>query len=131
MQVLATLIWLPQAALIAWSIAAVQNGRPFADLVLTAVAFVALGMLRSGLEAAGIRLSFASARAYTQELRLQSLATLAQRSPLDAERRENVTWKVRAPAQLDDLVADIARREGKTLSALIRDAVADYARAHA
>ena len=86
MQVLATLVWLPQAALIAWSIAAVQAGRPFADLVLTAVAFVALGLLRSGLEAAGIRLSFASARAYTQELRLQSLATLAQRSPLDAER---------------------------------------------
>lgn len=53
------------------------------------------------------------------------------RPPLDAERRENVTWKVRAPAQLDDLAADIARREGKTLSALIRDAVADYARAHA
>lgn len=53
------------------------------------------------------------------------------RPPLDAERRENVTWKVRAPAQLDDIAADIARREGKTLSALIRDAVADYARAHA
>lgn len=32
---------------------------------------------------------------------------------------------------LSYIAADIARREGKTLSALIRDADADYARTHA
>ena len=45
------------------------------------------------------------------------------RPPLDAQGRDNVTWKVRAPAQLNDIAADLARREGKTVSALIRDAV--------
>jgi hypothetical protein len=52
------------------------------------------------------------------------------RPRLDSQSSISVTWKVRASAQLDDIVDDIARREGRTRSALIRDAVAEYARTH-
>jgi predicted transcriptional regulator len=41
-----------------------------------------------------------------------------------------VTWKVRASTKLDTIVDELAKREGRTRSALIRDAVAEYARSH-
>ena len=50
------------------------------------------------------------------------------RPRLSAE--ENVTWKIRASSQLDGIVDELAKREGRTRSALIRDAVAEYARTH-
>ncbi len=50
------------------------------------------------------------------------------RPRLAAEGDESVTWKVRASTKLDSMVAEIAQREGRTRSALIRDAVAEYAR---
>lgn len=43
----------------------------------------------------------------------------------------NVTWKIRAPQALDQIVDQLAQRQGKTRSALIRDAVTEYARTHA
>ncbi len=52
------------------------------------------------------------------------------RPRLSAESDESVTWKVRASSKLDTMVDEIARREGRTRSALIRDAVAEYARTH-
>ena len=52
------------------------------------------------------------------------------RPRLSAEGDESVTWKVRASSTLDNLVDEIAKREGRTRSALIRDAVAEYARTH-
>lgn len=52
------------------------------------------------------------------------------RPRLDSEGDESVTWKVRASTKLDNIVDEIAKREGRTRSALIRDAVAEYARTH-
>lgn len=52
------------------------------------------------------------------------------RPRLAAEGDESVTWKVRASSKLDDIVDELAKREGRTRSALIRDAVAEYARTH-
>lgn len=52
------------------------------------------------------------------------------RPRLAAEGDESVTWKVRASTKLDNIVDEIAKREGRTRSALIRDAVAEYARTH-
>lgn len=52
------------------------------------------------------------------------------RPRLAAESDESVTWKVRASAKLDSIVDELAKREGRTRSALIRDAVAEYARTH-
>lgn len=52
------------------------------------------------------------------------------RPRLSAETDDSVTWKVRASSKLDGIVDEIAKREGRTRSALIRDAVAEYARTH-
>lgn len=52
------------------------------------------------------------------------------RPRLDAEGEASVTWKVRASTKLDSIVDEMALREGRTRSALIRDAVAEYARFH-
>ena len=52
------------------------------------------------------------------------------RPRLASESAQSVTWKVRASTKLDGMVDEIAKREGRTRSALIRDAVAEYARSH-
>lgn len=52
------------------------------------------------------------------------------RPRLDAEGEASVTWKIRASTKLDNIVDEMALREGRTRSALIRDAVAEYARLH-
>lgn len=86
LQVVASALWLPQAAMIAWSISAVQQQQAFSHVVVAAAAFLALGLLRAGLDAAGLRRAFASARLYTQQLRQQALAAVARYSPLDTQR---------------------------------------------
>lgn len=52
------------------------------------------------------------------------------RPRLDAEGEGSVTWKIRASTKLDSIVDEMAHREGLTRSALIREAVAEYARLH-
>jgi hypothetical protein len=52
------------------------------------------------------------------------------RPRLAAEGNEGVTWKVRASTKLDNIVDELAKREGLSRSALIRDAVAEYVRSH-
>ena len=86
LQVVASLLWLPQAAVIAWAISAVQQQRPFNQLLWAAAVFLALGALRAAIDAAGLRLAFAAARRYTQQLRLRALQALAQHSPVDMKR---------------------------------------------
>ncbi len=86
LQVVASLLWLPQAAVIAWAISAVQQQRPFSQLLWAAAVFLVLGALRAALDAAGLRMAFAAARRYTQQLRLRALHALAQHSPVDINR---------------------------------------------
>ena len=50
------------------------------------------------------------------------------RPRLDDDRAESVMWRVRATGRLDSIVAELADREGISRSALIREAVAEYAR---
>ena len=50
------------------------------------------------------------------------------RPRLDEDRAESVMWRVRATGRLDNIVAELADREGISRSALIREAVAEYAR---
>lgn len=50
--------------------------------------------------------------------------------PRLGEAVENITWRVRATKQLDAVVTEHAVRTGKTRSDVIREAVAEYARAH-
>ena len=87
------------------------------------------GTIRRGEEAA------ASGRAAlltaTGASTLEDATKIALGRPrLDDDRVETVVWRVRATGKLDRIVADLADREGLSRSALIREAVAEYARTH-
>lgn len=86
LQVLGALLWLPQAALLAWAVQQLAQGAGAAAMVWPAGGLLLLGLLRSGCEAWGLRRVFKSARAQLTALRAQVAVALAQRSPLDSAR---------------------------------------------
>lgn len=61
---------------------------------------------------------------------LDAAVRVAIGRPRIDETNDNVTWRVRATKQLDATVRELSEREGKNRSAIIREAVAEYARAH-
>ena len=85
-QVLAALLWLPQAAALAWAVQQLANGAGLEALGLPLAALMLAGLLRSALDAWGARRVFLSARAQLAQLRVQVTAALAARSPLDRKR---------------------------------------------
>ncbi|MRG58206.1 thiol reductant ABC exporter subunit CydD [Phyllobacterium sp. SYP-B3895] len=86
LQLAATLLWLPQAWLLAMAVGQIIAGTDWRNIVWLAVGVVALGVLRSALDAAGTRVAFLSARKTLSELRQTAIACLARRSPLDITR---------------------------------------------
>lgn len=50
------------------------------------------------------------------------------RPRLDEETQATVTWRIVATSQLDGIVRDLSARTGRNRSAIVRDAVAAYAR---
>lgn len=84
--VLASFLWLPQAALLALGIARIAAGLPWQSSVLPACGAALLGVVRAALLALGERLSFRDARARVSHLREEAIAALAGRSPLDRGR---------------------------------------------
>jgi len=84
--VLAALLWLPQAAVIAWGIEAIHQQAAWSALAKACAVFLALGLLRALVDGYGLRRAFAAARAHTQQLRLQALQALALHSPLHPHR---------------------------------------------
>lgn len=86
LQAAAALLWLPQAALLAWAVQRLVDGGGVDGVLLPAAGFVLLGLLRQGLDAFGARAAFRSARARLAALRGAALTALASRSPLDAGR---------------------------------------------
>jgi len=111
----APLLWIPQAALLAWSVQVLASGAGLAAMLAPALAFLVLGVARASIEAWGARRLFAASRAHLARMRAAAAAALAGRSPLDrarlasgqaasalAEQAENVLpWLVRyGPARL-------------------------------
>lgn len=86
LQALAALLWLPQAALLAWAVQQLAQGAGLAAMWWPAGAIFVLGVLRSACEAWGVRCVFAAARAQLTVLRAQVAVALAERSPLDVAR---------------------------------------------
>ncbi len=86
LQVAAGLLWIVQAGLIAWSIDALQRRADWQGVLWAAALFLVVGVVRAGVDAAGLRRAFIAARRYTQQLRQQALQALAQRSPIDSQR---------------------------------------------
>lgn len=86
LQVAGSMLWLPQAGLIALAIGGIASGEGFGAALWPAAGVFALGLLRSGLEAWGGRKAFLAARAFLSVSRLSAVEALAAGSPLDRAR---------------------------------------------
>ncbi|WP_233588310.1 thiol reductant ABC exporter subunit CydD [Herminiimonas sp. KBW02] len=86
LQVFASLLWLPQAGLLAYALQRLMDGAGIAAVYLPAVLIFILGLVRAVCDAAGVRRIFKTARAELSLMREQVAASLAARSPLDAAR---------------------------------------------
>ncbi|APW38841.1 thiol reductant ABC exporter subunit CydD [Rhodoferax koreense] len=85
-QTVASLLWLPQAGLLAHALQSLLEGGGARAVVWPAAMLLALGLARGGLEAWGLRRSFRAACERLGDLRAQVARALAARSPLDAAR---------------------------------------------
>lgn len=86
LQALAALIWLPQAALMAYAINELAFVGKVDNLVFIIASLFALGLLRTVLQSAGERIAFKSSREALSALRARSVQALSNRSPLDRKR---------------------------------------------
>lgn len=86
LQTLASLLWLPQAALLAYALQGLADGAGLAVVKIPALLIFLLGLMRAACDAYGMRLVFKTARASLSALRAQAAAVLAARSPLDVQR---------------------------------------------
>jgi ATP-binding cassette subfamily C protein CydD len=82
----AALLWLPQAALLAWAVQGLATGRGPTAVGWPAAGILVLGVLRAIAEAWAGRRIFAAARAHLSGLRALVAATLSAGSPLDRTR---------------------------------------------
>lgn len=82
----AALLWLPQAALLAWAVQGLATGRGMAAVWWPAAGILLLGLLRALAEAWAGRRIFAAARAHLSRLRMLVAASLSAGSPLDRTR---------------------------------------------
>jgi len=82
----AALLWLPQAALLAWAVQGLATGRGMAAVWWPAAGILFLGVLRAVAEAWAGRRIFAAARAHLSRLRMLVAASLSAGSPLDRTR---------------------------------------------
>lgn len=86
LQAVAALLWLPQAALLAWAVQGLSRAESIFPVLQPALGIFALGVLRALLDAWGTRTLFGKARAHLSTLRAQAAAGLASGSPLDCRR---------------------------------------------
>ena len=86
LQGFAALIWLPQAACLAWAIGAIMKGEPFSAALTPALVVLTLGILRAAIDAIGCRMAFRIARSQLSQRRAAAVDALAARSPLDIAR---------------------------------------------
>ncbi|WP_047462110.1 thiol reductant ABC exporter subunit CydD [Rhizobium rhizogenes] len=85
-QTLASLLWIPQAALLASGIGVIADGHSITATAIPALLVFVLGALRAGLDALGGRLAFRAARAELSRRREIAVTALSARSPMDSNR---------------------------------------------
>ncbi|MBX4968677.1 thiol reductant ABC exporter subunit CydD [Rhizobium binae] len=86
LQALAAAIWIPQAGLLAISVGRIADGGGSHDVLWPAFGILLLGLVRSGLDAAGGRLAFRAARAELSRKRRIAVSALSISSPVDRGR---------------------------------------------
>lgn len=86
LQTFASLLWLPQAGLLAYAVQGLADGGGLDAVKIPAVLLLLLGVVRATCDASGARRVFKTARTRLSELRAQVATALAARSPLDIDR---------------------------------------------
>lgn len=86
LQALCAMVWLPQAAVLAYAVSRLQQGSGFQSVILPAVFIVALGAVRAVIEAWASTRLHDGARACLVQWRQQAVSVLAGQSPLDRNR---------------------------------------------
>ena len=110
LQVVASLLWLPQAALLAWAVQRMADGQggvsqiwPMAAAVLT------LGLLRAWADGLGGLQANRAARVQLSNLRAQVVQALAKASPLDKARASSGQAASAVAEQAEAIVPWLAR----------------------
>ncbi len=85
-QGVAALLWLPQAALLAWALQMLAAGEGLRAVLLPTAGILLLGLMRVAAEAWGMRRVYAAARFRLSGLRARVAEALATRSPVDSAR---------------------------------------------
>lgn len=86
LQVVASLLWIPQAGLLSAAAAEILAGGPGHAVLWQAGVVLGLGIARSVLDAFGGRIAFRQARAFLSDHRARVVDALSRRSPLDSVR---------------------------------------------
>lgn len=86
LQTFAALLWLPQAALLAYAVGRLADTGFDNSIFYMAAGLFAIGCLRSVIDAQGAARAFDAARAELALLREKAVAALSLRSPLDTSR---------------------------------------------
>lgn len=84
--VAASLLWLPQAALLSYAVGDIASGAGASAVLWPALGIALIGLLKAGLETAGSRLAHRAARRVLSDMRERAVTALAARSPLDTMR---------------------------------------------
>lgn len=119
LQIAASLLWVPQAALIAMTIGDVANGDASGSSAWAAFGVLAIGILRAILDSAGSRMAFLAGRSVASRLRQQAVTALAERSPLDIEGPEAGKAASVIAEQAEMIVPYVARFEVAKLRAVV------------
>ncbi|WP_326539348.1 thiol reductant ABC exporter subunit CydD [Pseudorhodoferax sp.] len=109
LHVAAALLWLPQAALLAWAVQRLADGGGFAAVLAPASGLLMLGLLRAWCEAAALRRLFDAARGQLTQLRQRLAQALAQRSPLDGTRAASGLAASALAEQVDAVLPQLLR----------------------
>ncbi|AQZ50573.1 thiol reductant ABC exporter subunit CydD [Martelella mediterranea] len=106
---LAELMWLPQAACLAYGIGQVAAGNGVTAIWPLAAAVLALGLAKAVLERAGNRMAYREARKILSQKRAVAVAALARRSPLDTGRAASGEAASILAEQAEHIVPYLAR----------------------
>ena len=110
LQVLAALLWLPQAGLLAMAVQRMADGRGTVSQIWPlAVAVLALGLLRAWADGHGGLQANRAARIQLSQLRAQVVQALARTSPLDKARASSGQAASAVAEQAEAIVPWLAR----------------------
>ncbi|MGV8939691.1 MAG: thiol reductant ABC exporter subunit CydD [Allorhizobium sp.] len=120
LQVLAALLWVPQAGLIAFSIGNLAGGSAMSAAVWPCIGVLAIGLAKAGFEAWGQRLAFQSARRLLSKKRGAALKALSAISPLDIAAPSSGAAASLLAEQSDAVVPYLARyRPARTKATVV------------